>query len=530
MFWGLIIYCLIPFILCSKSTLSLSIKTPAHEIVHRTSNILEEGLKSKDPEETLISLYGLSVSDYTPSAQSMLEVLKKKNFYTQSYLLQVLQKNLNSSTEEILTQAGHSSFFPIRLQALYQLTQRQEINSLNKIQALKQKLHKSYHFVFTPLIASHRSKESEDELKKMLKEPSTSLRASVLLAIGEQQLTSLLPEVKKAFTHVNPVEKEAAIFALSHYPDLKLHDLLKKETSSTNKHLALASYVALFNLGFIEYKEKILSFAKQNNPFALLLLHEIGDESQTLIKALKNPDETIQINALWGLLRYKDPRALPALEKVLQMNPLNQIINVEHSPANTLHHLSIDSPTIDNDDVFEQEIAVTLHMKKMFLSFLRQYPEKDALPFCKKILASNKHPFQRELIHIIESFDSENSLALLRSLSHSIGAPLKRGYALTALYRKSTKPADQDRFYKWLKVQSSDTIIQFSKTANPLSSLYVKPYELSPEEHTGLTTEALLTASASHEEKYLKLIIELFNTCHKKNRYALAGILMKAVQ
>ena len=528
--WIYLSFCLTPLAAYSESIPTLSIKTPPQEIIHHASNTLEKGLKSRDIEENLIALYGLLISDYMPSTQILLSLLKKNHFVTQSYLLQVLQKNLSYSAEEILTQAGHSMFFPIRLQALYQLTQRQEANSLTKIQALRQKFHKTYHFIFTPLIAAHRSKESEEELKRILKEPSSHLRSSALLEIGNQHIHSLLPEVKKAFTHVNPIEKESAIFALSCYPDLKLYDLLKKETISTNDHLALASHLALWRLGFIDHKKEILALAQKNNPFALFLLHKMHEETPILVKALKNKDKTIWINALWGLLHHKDIRVLPELEKLLLIDPLDSVINIEHSPAHTMHHLIIESPSIINDADLEKELAITLHLQKLCLSLLSRYPEEEVLKFCKRLLSTNKHPFQRELIHTIENIKSEKSLDLLRSLSFSIGSPLKRGYALTALYRKSTHIKDQERFYKWLKSQSGDSIIKFSKTADPLSNLHVTPYELSPEEHTGLISEALLTASTSHEEKYLNLIIELFNTCHKKNRYALAGILMKAIQ
>ena len=56
------------------------------------------------------------------------------------------------------------------------------------------------------------------------------------------------------------------------------------------------------------------------------------------------------------------------------------------------------------------------------------------------------------------------------------------------------------------------------------------PFQLTPEETSSLLIEAFVTLADQHDPKGIDILLGAIKDGHEKNKYALAGLLLKSIQ
>ena len=119
---------------------------------------------------------------------------------------------------------------------------------------------------------------------------------------------------------------------------------------------------------------------------------------------------------------------------------------------------------------------------------------------------------------------------VLEKKTHSAGSPLIRTYAALSLYRMGIAGPYEEILKDWLAKNSKEEILRFRPMLpfhkRPMSS----PYELSPEETSRLLIEIYQALADRHTKEGIDLILKAIKQDASINRYALAGLLLRALQ
>ena len=120
---------------------------------------------------------------------------------------------------------------------------------------------------------------------------------------------------------------------------------------------------------------------------------------------------------------------------------------------------------------------------------------------------------------------------LLVQESNKVGCPFNRTYAHLSLYRmKSNTDYHRSKLIEWASNQKNHKLIEFKPMASlDQPSSLENAYQLTPEEKSQLLIETFDALASSHDKGGIDLLITLIKEGHEKNRYVLAGLLMKCI-
>lgn len=97
-----------------------------------------------------------------------------------------------------------------------------------------------------------------------------------------------------------------------------------------------------------------------------------------------------------------------------------------------------------------------------------------------------------------------------------------------ALYRLQEEGPYSQQLRQWVKNQSKTQFIRFKKFCP--WKLGNDSYTLTPEETSQLLIKTFETFASLQDALGVEILIEAMATGHSKNRYALAGLLLRATQ
>ncbi len=135
------------------------------------------------------------------------------------------------------------------------------------------------------------------------------------------------------------------------------------------------------------------------------------------------------------------------------------------------------------------------------------------------------------LVHLLENLNSPEAIALLQKESRHVGTPFIRTYCHLALYRLKAEGPHAEMLFKWIEEKKDHELIRF----RPLLSWTEKQdisssFLLTPEETSQLLIEGFQTLADSHDMEGIRILVNAIGTGYSKNKYALAGLLLKAIQ
>ncbi len=497
--------------------------------------LLEIGSSSPNPDDQLLTLFGISLSGSSGTFLTFLDSAIRSPFpAVQAAALQILSNQHEDKSNEIISIGLKSNFLQIRFETLFYLIHRKSYNSLGQVESLLNLLPPQAKPLFVELYAIHGSFESIQILKQLINDPDPAVRITAILYSALYGRDDLLLNIRSTLTHSDPLIKEAASFALGHLKDLNSVETLKKIAfSSLFPETKLAALISLYRLGHTEASAELFQMAKSGNLFAIHLLGEVQNSDPILEELVTSKESNIALNATIALLQRKNPKVLPLLLDLLQTDIDVSGFSAFSSPGHAMIAWKRVSPsTIRDKDQKNNLKAISLHFQEELLSKSLELPNQTFLQIATTIMKSRQTKLLPLLIRLLENEGSEGTKNLLIEKAYAIENPLLRSYCKLALYRMHVSDFYRTEFLKWLTHQKNTQMIEF----RPMLESGGKPgkhkgdYTLSPEEISGLFIESFDALATNHDPEGIQFLLEALRDGHSKNRYAFAGLLLKSIR
>ena len=494
--------------------------------------LLEQGMKSSDPEIQLVSLYGASLAN----VETILDLCEKgsesAHATTQIVSIQMAGSIQDDRADQILTKALTSKFLGIRMEAAFSLAQKKHKSAVGYIESLMYKLPPFLHSFFSEMYAMVGTSDANRMLKKLMNDQFLFNRVSAFLAAAKFGRDDFIKDIRNAATHKNPAEQEACATALGFLGDSHSIPVLKEMSLSSDDDVKVAAFRALLILGHNDALEELETLAKKKNLFAIASLGMTEKASKILYELVKDSDKTVKYNAALALLKKKDPKCVETIREILDTKRRDIGFLPHFSQGRsliyfkTMNSLSVHAKKEKNSDLmasalaFRQQVLLdTLELDhEIFLSIADQVFRnniKDLIPACIQLLCN---------------IGGDDVIALLKKNAEKAGAPFIRNFCYLALCKLKAEDVYFDHILTWLKSNYKTEMIRFKPVMAKSKAEANLKYELTTEESSALLVEAYIQISQQQTEESLDLLIEGIKQGHPKNRGLMAGLLLKAIE
>lgn len=489
--------------------------------------LLEQGASSQDPEEQLMAIFGAGVAAHEHVTPILVQGLNNRNPQIRLASLNLLAQRQTDDADELISRAINSQEAIIRLEGVYLLAKKKHRDAVGQAEALMIKLPPVTWFLFAEIFATIGDSRSILQLRRLMNHEDSTARLAAIVAIAEHGRDDLLPQIRQLATHLDTSQQEACAAALGVLHDQASVSRLKKLTESKATHVRLASCLSLYKLGHTEYGNMVKTMASEGNPLAIFALGEIEGSEDLLSLIVDKGNSTAQINATLSLLRLRDPRCLPGLMRLLikGRRDISYVKGVSHGKTLTAWKAV---PTASLDAPLATEISTSL--REACLTAAVELPEDDFLTLADTILEKQQSDLIPSTVHLVENIASDKAIALLKKHQQKLGAPLVRNYCNLALCKLDVEGPYAENVLSWVRQQANVELIRF----RPVVPLDVEApslsHELTPEETSRLFIQSVEMLAARQDDRGVQILLDLIRDGNAKNRYALAGLLIRAIQ
>ncbi len=503
-------------------------------LVQMCSIILKNGIKSPDLTTQLSSLYGTSVASLHSPLDILEQGIKSQNIETQMASIQMLARLHDDQGDDLITKAMASPFLMVRMEAGYYLAERKHRKATGHLEALMYKIPQDFWFYFPQFFALVGTYEAIEVLKKLMENPFAITRIESILNAARFGRDDLLPRIRAHATHSNPDEQEAAGAALGMLKDSPSISKLERLSKSSYPCVKLAALRSLYHLGNTKALLPIFNLAQNEDLYALALLADLPGAEEILAEKQRSPEINVRLNATISLLARRDPRCIQTLYEFL----LSDSKDLGFQPATSPGHSMMAWKAIPLLPQYPKHApdlsAITLQLRQHMLSSTLELPEDTFLSVARKVFEHKQLELIPLLVQLLENHGTEGALQMLRKNAELAGAPLIRMYCNLALFRLKEVGPYEKRLKDWTKEAQKLEMIKF-RSSTPLASPLnmqkgLSTYELTPEESTRLLLECYEALSDQHDEQGIEILLQGLREGHPKNRYALAGLLIRTLQ
>lgn len=492
--------------------------------------ILEEGLRSDDPEKQLISMFGASIAGF--SSVGVLEAgINARDPQIQIAAMHLVGQFQDDRCDQLLLKAMSSEFLPLRMEAGYLLAARKHRAAVGHIEALMYRLPPQLRVYFPEFFALIGTSDAIGVLRKLMEDPQLMVRVAAVLSAAMYQRDDLLPTIRSLSTHLNVAEQEACSTALGYLKDSKAMTQLKKLAKSPSTSVQLAASRSLYLLGDSSVESQIFALAKAKDPFAICVLASIPGSEDLLAELAESDDLQIRLNATLSLLSRKDPRAAPHLLTFLCRDSRDLGFQPQFSVGSSLRAWKV-IPSIahqkDKQAMYDLS-AISMNLREVMLKESLELPEPVFLRLAAHIFASRQNDLIPLLVSLLQNAQSPNAIALLQQQATKPGAPFIRTYCHLALYRLKQQGPHEHFLRDWMEHQKKSELIRF----RPMLTRDQKmsdAFDLTPEENSRLLIETYQAFAERNDARSIDTLIEVIKEGNPKNRPALAGLLLRAIQ
>ncbi len=178
-----------------------------------------------------------------------------------------------------------------------------------------------------------------------------------------------------------------------------------------------------------------------------------------------------------------------------------------------------------DDPVIEERMRES---RKEIVRRIFLLPEEDALAFSKELLLRGENGYIPAVMEQLYISGTPGVVALLEQFQQKIGAPYVRGAAALTLFKLGQKER-RSEMISFLKSHHAVELIRLKPMIDDkLNPFATTAFELSPEETSSLYIEMLEALLTEGKEDGIDLLVEAMEKGHPNNRYALAGLLIRA--
>lgn len=498
---------------------------------HIAHILLEQGARSDDPEDQLLSLFGSGIAGLSSCNDVLESGLHSPHPQTQVTAIQFLGRMNDDTCDRLLNHAMRSDFFAARMEAAYLLAEHKHRTAVGQIEALMHKVPPPFRSFFPELFALIGTSDAISILRRLMDDPDQEVRVQSILSAAQYGRDDLLPVIRAAASHLNMAQQEASATALGVLKDSKSVPHLRKLADSPSFNVSLAASRALYQLGETSFQEKILKEAKEQNPFAITMLGDISGTEETLASLIRAPDIHTRLNAAIALLNHKDPRCLPALYEILIRDTRDLGFQPSFSLGRSLFTWKIVSSAQQHQkDAFFDFQAISLQLREQLLVASLELPEKAFLTIAEQLFKQKQLELIPLLVALLQNIQTPEAIELLKTHAKASASPLIRHYCYLALFRLKQAGPYEKSISSWIDQVKKTQMIRFRPMV-PFNLRQTRStFELTPEESSRLLIESYQAFADRHDEQSIDILLEGIKTGNPKNRSALAGLILRAIE
>ena len=169
-----------------------------------------------------------------------------------------------------------------------------------------------------------------------------------------------------------------------------------------------------------------------------------------------------------------------------------------------------------------------VELKESLLKALREISPQRFISLAHQIFNRQQNDLISCTAQLLEDIGSKEAIECLKQHQQQFGAPLVRHYCNLSLFRMHESGPWAGQLRNWVKTQSETQFIRF-KPFKPWV-LGQSPCTLTPEESSKLLIVAFETFASMQDTQGVEILIEAMAEGNEKNKYALAGLLLRAAQ
>lgn len=499
------------------------------EILHQIGlGILDHGFRQKDPESQLLALFGASVSAHEDAFYIIEGSLKNRQPQIQLIAISALARFQDHIADQALIRALGSRQLLIQYEAVRSLCKMKHPKAESLAESLMYKLPTEFWPAFPDLFAISDVQNSTNILLKLLNHSSNDIRLASIISVGKHHRDDLIVMIRKLMISNHFAQQEACAKALGDLKDEFSIPQLKILTRSQYNQVALSAAFALYQMGLKDAKKTIENYALKQDLFAIALLGKIEDSSEVLISLASHPDMQIRLNCLVSLLEQHHPKALEMVDEFLIRDQRDLAFSSQLSSGKALKIWKVTSSA---GELFKEDVSAYLEnvaFKEYLIQKVREISEIKLIQLAHVIFNRQQNELVPVMTANLEELNNKNALTCLIEHHQQLGAPFVRMYCNLSLYRLQEEGPYRNNIQEWVKKQSQTDFIRF-QSFNPWK-IGQESFSLTPEETSKILIEACETFAQHQDLEGIETLIEVIASGHSKNKYALAGLLVRAAQ
>lgn len=491
--------------------------------------ILNIGSKSHIPEAEVLTLFGAGISGNDKVITILEDGLKATNPKLQLVSINFLARFQNDRATGLINSAMTSPFLPIRLEAAYQLAKNRHPKAAGQIHALMQKVPPEVLPVFPQLFALCGDKNSINSIKRLFSHPDVKVRIEAVHAAAKYERDDLLPEIRRLSRYLNAGEQEAAAAALGILKDEASYERLEALSRSPQANVKIAALHALYQLGRENTKEALEKIALEGNLFAINVLGSITGSEAALRELQRSSDINIRINATLALLNLRDSCCLQTISEILLKDRRDLVFTKQHSFGKGLSAWKAVPSARQNYSSNPIGLELSLALREEILTSALQLSESAFLSIARVIFENIQNDLVPMVTQLLINLQTKDAVSLLEIHREKIGAPLIRNYCNLALFRLKEEGPYGDFLREFVADNADRELIQLRPLVPwEMRNQEEASYQLNPEDASRLLVESFEALVQAQDEQSVDTLLQAIKSVKNNNRFALAGLLMRA--
>lgn len=491
--------------------------------------LLDQGYHNTDPEIQVLTTFGAGIS-LNERALYILEAGMDSGMpELQLVCLNYLAQYQNDKADEILQRAMNAGHPLIRLEAGFIMAQKKAPRAYAYAEALMNRFDGPLTPLFPQFFAIIGSAEATRMLRKLMTNTNEEVRIAAILSAAKYGRDDLLPKIRTLATHHEKAQQEACAFALGELKDETSIRKLEILARSPIAHVRLAAWKSLYDLGRKEFKTSIEKAALEKDLFAIALLGDIEGSQEVLAKLSNDSSIQVKINTAIALLKLQDSRCLPGLVDLMIMDSRGLCFSKIGSKGKSLSAWKAIPSGKQNfkEDAYAFEISLSLREDALMDAI--DLPERDFLTLAKLIFIRQQNDLVPLLAELLEKLNTPGAIQLLKEHQQQLGAPLVRNYCNLALYNLKEKGPYGDNIRTWIGNMQNEELIRFRPFLPREMRDQDDHHQLTPEDNSNLLIASFESFIMNKDERGIDILLEAIQNGNSKNKFALAGLLMRAI-
>lgn len=486
--------------------------------------LLENGIASNDKDKLLMCMFGAGIANSHDLIPILEKGIRSGDQKTELIALDYLSRQEDDYADELMLEALTSNSLLTRLECCYQLAKKNHPSALSHLQSLMIKVPDIIRPLFPQIVVLMDGEDAHRLLKQLLTDHNLEVRIQSILAVAKQGRDDCLTQIRSLITQTHHAQQEACAMALGTLKDSRSIPFLLDLLKSVRREVKLASAISLFELGERWVLELIENEAREKDLFAITALGNLKAGKETLQHLLEDEDRDVRINATLSLLKLNEP---VSLEEVLVSGSGDLGFAVICSPGQSMKAWKSISSHHQNKKNHPGIVQQTLSLRESVLMQSLELPEENFLKIAGMIFDKKQTELVPLLVSLLENLHSSQSIDLLKNSREQTGEPLIRHYCTLALYRLKQEGSEQ--LTKWLENFNDKSIIQFREQDDRICAM-THHYELTPEETSRLLIDTFETLAQEQNIEGTEALVRAIAYGNEKNRYALAGLLIRTTE